>query len=129
MTSFSFEPLPFRIELNLTVSDIDYVRDLVAIAEGRDRDRYANAALHIGLGALRNARSVIDEDILGCERARFASELRHALDRSARQSNADFARLLSTYFDPNKGALTAALDRFVTALEAHGRDSRVSATK
>lgn len=106
------EPLPFRIELKLTITDAEVIRDVSAIAD-EERDAHVNAALKIGLIALRQANTVIDADTVRKEGQHLLEALSGALAHHAATATGELSQLLSAYFDPKTGNLTNRLERLV----------------
>jgi hypothetical protein len=103
------------VELRLTVGDPDVVADLLRRPEGPARDRFAAAALRIGVLALRMAGGQVDGDTIRAAGERMLGELRELLAVRAGELSRQLGETLTRYLDPQAGLLPQRLDALVRA--------------
>src|SRR5690606_27093491 len=89
--------------LLLRVRDPELVEELRAIADPREREAVALAALRIGWLALRTARGQVDAQTVRGEVERMLGELRAGLDAHRTHLQEQLERALREYFDPEGG--------------------------
>ena len=99
--------------LELLVSDLDSLTELLQKGEGRERNEYALAALRIGLLSLRHARGQIDAEAVKHEGERLLADLKHALEQSRSEIHGDLTSALKEYFDPTSGKFQERVDRLI----------------
>lgn len=105
------DELPLFLELR--IADPETVRELLAHAEGPARDEFAQAALRIGVLALRQARGQIDAEVIQRETQRMLAALERQLGDHARGVHDRLAGSLKEYFDPESGRLNERIRRLV----------------
>jgi|TARA_R110000868_G_scaffold409926_4_gene696579 hypothetical protein len=102
-----------RMTLELIVTDPDVCSELRAHETDDERNRYALAALRIGVHAMRQAAGVIDATSVRDEVSQMLSSLREVLAEHSVQCTGGISSSLKGYFDPESGQLTQRLDRLV----------------
>lgn len=102
-----------RVSLQLVVTDPEVCSELRAFDSDDERNRYALAALRIGVHAMRQASGVIDATTVRDEGTRIVQSLREVLTDHASRCTGDIANSLKGYFDPDSGHLTQRLNRLV----------------
>lgn len=99
--------------LLLRVRDPELVEELRAIADPREREAVALAALRIGWLALRTARGQVDAQTVRGEVERMLGELRAGLDAHRTHLQEQLERALREYFDPEGGRFEERVRRLV----------------
>ena len=102
------------INIRMSVSDPETVAELSRHSEGTDRDRFALAALRVGVLALRQASGSVDADSVRREGERLMSSVRDTLKDHATNTLRGVAESLRKYFDANDGELPQRLNRLVS---------------
>jgi len=102
-----------RMTLQLVVTDPDVCSELHAFKSDDERNRYALAAMRIGVYAMRQATGVIDATSIRDEGARIVQALGDVLTDHASRCTGDIANSLKGYFDPASGQLSQRLTRLV----------------
>ena len=102
-------PLP----LSLQVSDPDTISELTTYAEGADRERFALAALRIGVLALRQASGQLDSTVVRNEADRMITALQGKLQQHATHIKGQLQSTLGEYFDPKSGRFSERVQRLV----------------
>jgi hypothetical protein len=102
-----------RLALQLVVTDPEVCSELRAHETESDRNRYALAALRIGVHAMRQAAGAIDTHAVRDEVAQMMVSLREVLGEHSVQCTGAISGSLKDYFDPESGQLTQRLDRLV----------------
>jgi len=126
-----------RLRVEVDIFDPETVQELLARAEGAERDQYVQLALRIGALALRMAGGHIDENRLRQEGDRLLSSLQHELESHVKQhvegDHSTLARNITArvgehspifrLLDPrNSEGLKFQIEAAVrTMLDAHGR--------
>jgi len=111
---FSDEPETLdTLELRLSILDRDTLDELAAYPEGEERERFALAALRIGVLALRQARGRIDADLIQRETQRMLSGLQSQLSLHSTQIQEKLAGSLKEYFDPQSGRFHERVQQLV----------------
>lgn len=105
--------VPHSLDLNLAITDVDSVKELILRREGRDRDEYALSALKIGVLSLRHATGQIDVDAVRREGDHLLTELDKALENSRVLLNGNLSAILKEYFDPSSGRFQERLERLI----------------
>jgi len=113
LASLLTSELPHSLDLNLMVTDVEAVKELVLRREGRERDEYALSALKIGVLSLRHAIGQIDVEAVRREGDRLMTELEQALENSRVQINGNLSAVLKEYFDPGSGRFQERLERLI----------------
>lgn len=120
--------------LSLEVTDPEVIAELSRRRPGRDRERYAAAALRVGVLALRTAGGAVDADAVKRAGSQMMAELRETLAQRSAELTGEMARALTQYFDPDRGVLSQKLDSLVKdggqlerVLRAHVGDGSVLA--
>lgn len=102
-----------RMPLQLIVTDPEVCAELRAHESEHERNRYALAALRIGVHAMRQATGVIDARSVRDEVAEMLTSLRDVLAEHSVQCTGGISNSLKSYFDPESGQFTQRLDRLV----------------
>ena len=103
------------IRLTLDIDDSEIVEMLSAASAGRERETLAQAALKIGLLALRQAQGRIDSDRVRDEGGRLLDALGAALKTHRESVAGDVEGALKNYFDPESGRFSERVERLVKA--------------
>src|SRR5580700_10996102 len=96
------------VVLTLEVSDPDILAELRR-HEGEDRDRFALAALRVGVLALRSAGAQIDAGSVREAGNALVSEVRELLSARATEMTERLSSTLTQYLDPQSGVLPQRL--------------------
>lgn len=104
---------PSEFSLTLRVTDPDVVAELRRRRAGSDRDRFAAAALRIGVVALRSATGSLDADAVREAGHKLIGDLRETLAARAAELTGEMTRTFTQYFDPGSGLVAQKLDRLV----------------
>lgn len=104
---------PAEILLTLRVTDPDVLAEL-GRRSGAERDRFAAAALRVGVIALRSASGSVDADAVREAGHQLLADLREILAARATELTGEMARTLTQYFDPQSGLVSQRIDRLVT---------------
>lgn len=102
-----------RADLHLRVDDPEIAFELLQHPEGAERDRFALAALRIGILALRQANGSVDAGRIHDEAEQLIANVRTLL---AEQSTGLLERLAGTvsqYFDPETGLFGQRVERLI----------------
>jgi len=106
---------PNSVTLNLVVKDVDVLAALAEYPEGRRRNEFAEAALKVGVLALRTTRGMIDGDTVRRESDRLLELLAERLDGYGSELKSNVAATLTEYFDPESGRFPERVNRLVRA--------------
>ena len=98
--------------LTLRLTDPDVLTELRRRV-GQERDRFAAAALRVGVIALRSASGSLDADAVREAGHKLLADMRETLAQRAAELTGDMARTLTQYFDPKSGLLPQKIDRLV----------------
>jgi hypothetical protein len=101
------------VPLHIVVADPDTVQELLALAEGRERNEYALAALKIGVASLRHARGQVDAQAVRNEGERLLQQMATVLDSYRKQVQESVSIHLREYFDPQTGKLPERIERLI----------------
>lgn len=101
---------PAGEHLHLYVEDPEVVIELHRHVEGADRDRYALAALRLGVLSLRLANGHVDAGLVRDAGQELLSDLREILTARAGELTSELGSALARYFDPKSGAFPQRLD-------------------
>jgi hypothetical protein len=101
------------VVLTLEVTDPEVVAELRRRPEGDDRDRYALAALRVGVLALRGARGDVDAAAIREAGAALVAEVRELLTARAAEMTGRLSSTLTQYLDPQSGVLPQRLEAIV----------------
>lgn len=101
------------LELCLTVTDADALRELHRYAEGADRDQFALTALRIGVMALKQARGEIDGEQIRREGEKLLLALQSRLGEHAQHLHSQMTGTLREYFDPESGRFQERVNRLI----------------
>lgn len=99
--------------LTLRVTDPDVLAELRRREAGADRERFAAAALRVGVIALRSASGNLDADAVREAGHKLLADLRETLAQRATELTGDLARTLTQYFDPGSGLVPQRIDQLV----------------
>ena len=133
----SFDAPGDALELRLWLRDPELIAELRAIADPRERDEFALAALRIGMLSLRTVRGQVDVRAVRDEVERMLHELRKGLDEHRDRVGHDVTSVLREYFDPKDGRFAERVQRLVEddgelarVIKGHveGSDSALSQT-
>jgi hypothetical protein len=105
------EPLGELI-LTLRLTDPDVLGELRR-RTGAERDRFAAAALRVGVIALRSASGNLDADAVREAGHKLLADMRETLAQRAAELTGEMARTLTQYFDPKSGLVPQRIDRLV----------------
>jgi hypothetical protein len=100
---------PGSLSLTLEVSDPEVLAELRRHADGEDRDRFAAAALRVGVLALRSASGQIDATSVREAGHSLVADVRELLSGRLAEMNERVAATLTQYLDPQSGALPQRL--------------------
>ncbi|HKE14834.1 MAG TPA: hypothetical protein VKB80_08230 [Kofleriaceae bacterium] len=98
--------------LTLRLTDPDVLGELRR-RSGAERDRFAAAALRVGVIALRSASGNLDADAVREAGHKLLADLRETLATRAAELTGEMARTLTQYFDPKSGLVPQRIDRLV----------------
>jgi hypothetical protein len=101
------------IVLTLEVTDPEVVAELRRHGEPDERERYALAALRVGVLALRAASGQVDAASLREAGQSFLVEVRQLLSARATETTERVASALTQYLDPQSGVLPQRLQALV----------------
>jgi len=101
------------MRLSLDVADTDVVAELRRHSEGAERDRYALAALRVGVLALRAASGQLDASSIREAGSAIVSEVRELLSARTTELHERIGATLTHYLDAQRGALPQRLDALV----------------
>jgi len=107
------DAIQLRIQLHLSVTDPDIVAALSNIAEVRDRDDYAIAAMKVGVLAIRQASGVLDSRTIHDECHELLRSVGEALSAHSESVSSQVTGLLSRYFDPTAGEFPQRIERLI----------------
>jgi hypothetical protein len=102
-----------EFRLDLVVKDRDVVDELQRRTEQAERNEYAQAALKVGVLAIRQASGVIDTRAIHEEGERLILTMKQALKDHTELVSGGVSTILSKYFDPTGGELPQRIDRLV----------------
>ncbi len=105
--------MPYRLPLELTVEDSETIRALCDYPDGEARERFALAALKIGVLALRQAQGQIDGAAVGREMDRMIGNLKVRLTEHAQHVREHLGTTLREYFDPESGRFQERIRRLI----------------
>jgi hypothetical protein len=126
---------PAPMVVTIPVTDAEVVAELRRFSDGTDRERFAGAALRIGVLSLRTASGQVDAGALREAGQQLLGQVREVLMERGSEVTGQIRETLSRYFDPTSGALSQRMERLLQkdgdlarALEEHvGNDSSVMA--
>jgi hypothetical protein len=101
------------LELALKITDREVIAELERIPAGTERERFALAALRVGVLALRTASGQLDSAAVREAGARMLGELREALNAHAVEVKSEVTSFLGTYFDPKTGLVQRRIEELV----------------
>jgi hypothetical protein len=101
------------IVLTLEVNDPDVLIELRRHVDETERERYALAALRVGILALKTASGHVDATSLREAGQSLVSEVRELLSARATESAERVASALTQYLDPQNGVLSQRLQALV----------------
>ncbi len=99
--------------LTLPLTDPDVLAELLRHRAGPERDRFAAAALRIGVIALRSAAGNLDADAVREAGNKLLADMRETLAARAAELTGEMTRTLTQYFDPSSGLVSQKIDRLV----------------
>jgi hypothetical protein len=106
-------PRPLSVALRLEVSDPEVVAELRRRRAGEEREQFVQAALRIGVLAMRSAAGQADAANVREAGVALVSEVRELLASRAVELNERMASTLTQYLDPQSGALPQRLHALV----------------
>ncbi|HEV8323622.1 MAG TPA: hypothetical protein VG389_18535 [Myxococcota bacterium] len=118
-------PLPGlapELALRLTVRDPEVIAELMRFAAGEDRNRYALAALRLGVLSLRVASGQLDAGAIQQAGEKLVADVRDLLSSRAGEMTAKIAGTLAQYFDPRNGVVE---QRFQSLVQKDGEMERM----
>lgn len=101
------------IRLDLEVTDPEVVAELARRAEGEERDRYALAALRIGVLSLRAAGGQIDAAAIKEAGQALIADIKALLSQRATELTRDMASEFDKYFNAERGVLSRRISSLV----------------
>ncbi|HVM96383.1 MAG TPA: hypothetical protein VMT89_08330, partial [Candidatus Acidoferrales bacterium] len=101
------------VTLLLRVADPEIIVELERHSDGPARERFALAALRLGVLALRQASGSIDAECIRIEGERLIGDVRSILVEHSGTFALRLQGAIAQYFDPQTGNLTQRLDRLV----------------
>lgn len=104
---------PVSVVLTLEVTDPDVLAELRWHVEETDRERYALAALRVGVLALRSASGQVDVASIREAGKSLLSEVRELLSARATETAERVSSALTQYLDPQCGVLPQRLQALV----------------
>jgi uncharacterized protein (DUF2267 family) len=113
------------VRFELEVTDPDVIAELLRHPAGEERNRFAAAALRLGVLSLRMASGQVDGAAVAAAGDRLVSEVRELLSTRASEMTREMATALSQYFDPQSGLVTRRLQ---TLVQKDGELERVLAS-
>jgi hypothetical protein len=108
--------------LTLEITDPEILAELRRHTEGPDRERYAHAALRVGVLALRAASGQVDAGAIRDAGGALVAEVRDLLSSRAAEMTERISGSLAQFFDPQNGALP---QRLQSLLQQDGELSRL----
>ena len=102
-----------ELRIDLVLTDRDVIQELSRRREPGDRESYAQAALKVGVLAIRQASGVIDTQAIQEEGHRLIETMRGALKENTDLLSNQVSTLLGKYFDPKGGEFPQRIDRLV----------------
>jgi hypothetical protein len=108
--------------LTLEITDPEVLAELRRHTEGADRERYAQAALRVGVLALRAASGQVDAGAIHDAGAALVTEVRDLLSARAAEVTERISASLAQFLDPQSGALP---QRLQSLLQQDGELSRL----
>jgi hypothetical protein len=106
-------PAAATLVLTLEVSDLEVLAELRRHVDEESRQRYAMAALRVGVLALRTANGQVDAVSLREAGQSFLAEVRELLSARAIETTERVASTLTQYLDPQSGVLPERLRALV----------------
>jgi hypothetical protein len=103
-------PVATSLHLRLQVTDPEVLAELRRHPEGDERDRYAQAALRLGVLSLRMASGHLDAGAVREAGQKLLSDVRELLTVRATELTSHLSGALAQYFDPKSGALPQRLE-------------------
>lgn len=100
---------PAAIELLLHISDPEVIDDLMLYPEGPQRERFALAALRLGVVSLRYANGQLDANTVNQAGDKLITEMKEILLARSNELTYQLTGALTQYFDPQTGLLTQRL--------------------
>jgi hypothetical protein len=102
-----------QLVLTLHVTDRDIVSELLKRETPEEQERFALAALRVGVLAIRQATGVVDAQSVEQECDRFLHLIQGALEQHASTVSTGMGTLLGKFFDPQNGEFQRRLDRLI----------------
>jgi len=106
-------PPPATLTLTLEVTDPEVLLELRHRVEEEERERYALAALRVGILALRTASGQIDAASIREAGKSLVAEVRDLVTERASETTERVAAALTQYLDPQSGLLPQRLQALV----------------
>lgn len=104
---------PRSLIVTLEVRDPEVIEELMRRPEGPERERYALAALRLGVISLRFASGSLDSSTIKDAGDRLMVEMKDVLNQRTTELNHQMATALTQYFDPNTGLLSQRIQALV----------------
>lgn len=102
------------LTLRLQVEDPEVAAELQQRPEGNERERFALAALRLGVLALRSAQGHVDADAVQRAGQQLITDVRELLTTRAREMTTAMTTTLEGYLDPERGSLPTRLKALTT---------------
>jgi hypothetical protein len=126
-----------KLRLELVVHDQEVMTELLRFEAGEARERYALAALRLGVLALRQASGAIDSGEIRQAGERMITDLQALLNENGERLKRELGQALADYLDPRKGTFQQRIERLIAddgelvrLLKCHvdGEDSAIAKT-
>lgn len=101
------------LELTLRVTDPEVISELRRRPAGEERERYAAAALRLGVLSLRMAGGQLDTAAIKEAGQELIAKVHELLTTRASDLTTQFATTLARYFDPGQGSVPQRLEALV----------------
>src|SRR5262249_34017457 len=102
--------VPLRLRLELRVCDPEVIDALQHVEAGAERERYALAALRIGVLSLRTAGGAVDAAQIRDAGQQLLGDLRELLSQRGSEITNQVRSTVAHYFDPVDGAVSTRLE-------------------
>lgn len=107
------EERPASMALNLIIEDLDLIEELLRHPEGIERERFAIAAMKIGILAFKHAQGRVDSDSIRNEADRLLELLEQKLNSYQNTTQEKLVSTLTEYFDPNSGRFSERVHKLI----------------
>jgi hypothetical protein len=128
---------PVSMRLSLEIADPEVIAELSRYPSAAERERFALAALRVGVLAARTASGSLDAEMIQTAGERLVRDVRHLLLKEGSDLTTTIAQTLHGYLDPELGTLPQRVRALVEKggeldrlLDAHvgSNDSKIAQT-